>query len=339
MNLKNRTGAVWVVGEINDCGPCAVSLQLVGKARHLADQLNVPAESVLLGNQLKAAAEDFIASGADRVYIGESPVLALYQSEAYADVIVKLAQAKQPQILLMGSTYMGRELAPIVAARLKVGLTAHCIDLVLDENGVLDQQIPAYGGLLSILCPERRPQMATIARGAFPTPVPDRSRHGIIEPIAVPPNLPKRIQTLEVVKESHEGISLDAAPFIVAGGAGAGDEAGWQLIKQLSAALNAAQGCTRPAVDEGWAELETMIGQSGKMVSPQLYIGVGVSGELQHMVGIKGARIMVAINNDPKSPVFEQVDYGVVEDCKTFLPVLIEKIKTYRKQRGTCSSA
>jgi electron transfer flavoprotein alpha subunit len=217
---------------------------------------------------------------------------------------------------------------------LKTGLTAHCIDLVLDENNILDQQVPAYGGLLSIKCPEKRPQMATVASGVFPTPKLDHSRRGEIKRVAIPADLPARVRTMDVVKESDVVLSLASAPLIVAGGAGAGDDAGWRQVKELAGTLNAALGCTRPAVDAGWAELETMIGQSGKMVSPQIYIGVGLSGELQHMVGVKGAHIMVAINNDPKAPVFEQVDYGIVADCKTFLPLLIEKIKTYTER--TC---
>jgi len=261
--------------------------------------------------------------------------MANYQPEAYAEVIVNLVRARQPQILLVGSTFMGRELAPMVAARLQTGLTAHCIDLVLDENHVLDQQIPAYGGLMSILCPEKRPQMATVASGVFPNPEPDHSRRGEIERVAIPADLPGRVRTVDIVKESDVVQSLSSAPVIVAGGAGAGDDAGWRQVKALAGALNASLGCTRPAVDAGWAELETMIGQSGKMVSPRIYIGVGLSGELQHMVGIKGAHIMVAINNDPKAPVFDQVDYGVVDDCRTFLPLLIEKIKTYTEQSCT----
>ena len=139
-----------------------------------------------------------------------------------------------------------------------------------------------------------------------------------------------------MVRESDNEQSLESATFIVAGGAGAGDEVGWKQVKKLARTLNAALGCTRPAVDEGWADLETMIGQSGKMVSPQFYIGVGLSGELQHMVGVKGAQIMAAINNDPKSPVFEQVDYGIVEDCRTFLPLLIEKITAFQEEKVIC---
>jgi electron transfer flavoprotein alpha subunit len=334
MKMKpEHSGPVWVIGEIKEGRPCAVSLQLAGKARSLADALEVPVEVLLLGDCLKEPAAAFIAAGADRVFIGESPDLDLYQSEIYGETIVRMVQARQPQILLIGSTFMGRELAPLVAARLHTGLTAHCLDLVLTDDQILDQQIPAYGGLMSIYCPERRPQMATVAPGVFPTPAPDNSRTGSIESISLPSLPDPRVKTLGVVKKPAEQISLSQAPRIVAGGAGAGDEAGWNLIKDFAAALQAALGCTRPAVDAGWADLETMIGQSGKMVSPQVYIGVGLSGELQHMVGIKGARIMAAVNNDPKSPIFEQVDYGVIEDLKSFLPLLIEKIKARREKQ------
>jgi len=270
------------------------------------------------------------AAGADRVYLGDAPELAIYQPEVYTEIIVKLAQERQPKILLVGSTSIGRELAPLVAARLETGLTAHCIDLALDENNILEQIIPAYGGLISITCPERRPQMATIAKGVFPQPELDESRTGEIVPVDAPDDLPGRIQTLEVVREEPEGVPLESASIVVAGGAGAGGIEGWREIADLAASLNAALGCTRPAVDEGWAGLETMIGQSGKMVGPELYIGVGLSGELQHMVGIVGAQVMVAINNDPKAPVFEQVDYGIVDDCREFVPVLIDKIKEHQ---------
>ncbi len=231
---------------------------------------------------------------------------------------------------------MGRELAPLVAARLKTGLSAHCIDLVIDENRTLEQRIPAYGGLISIICPERRPQMATVAKGVFMTPEPDENRSGEIVEIGVPKIDSDRIRTLEVVREEPEGVPLESAEIVVAGGAGAGDLEGWKQIADLADSLNAALGCTRPAVDEGWADLETMIGQSGKMINPELYIGVGLSGEQQHMVGITDAQIMVAINSDDKSPVFDQVDYGIVDDCCEFLPELIKKIKEYQEKQVTC---
>jgi electron transfer flavoprotein alpha subunit len=298
--------------------------------------LGVDVEAVFLGENLGRQAEEIIAAGADRILVGDAPSLALYQPERYTELIVKLARSRAPQIVLIGSSSMGRELAPLVAACLETGLTAHCMDLVLTEEGILEQRIPAYGGLISIICPEKRPQMATVARGVFPTPALDPSRRGEVVTVAVPMEPLLRVETLEVVQEAADGVPLDSAAVVVAGGAGAGDAEGWQQIADLAGALNAALGCTRPAVDEGWAPLETMIGQSGKMISPELYIGVGLSGELQHMVGISGTRTMVAINKDAKSPVFEQVDIGIVDDCREFLPVLIEKIKAYRERQVTC---
>lgn len=334
--MEKEYGPVWVIAEQIDCRILPVSLQLIGQARRLAVELKVSLETVLLGDQMDEQVQQLFAAGADRVYLGNAPDLAYYHPEIYSDMIVRLAKEQKPEIILIGSTSMGTELAPQVAARLDTGLTAHCIDLVLDENKLCESIIPAYGGLLSIICPEKRPQMATIASGVFPKPELDESRTGEIIPLEIPARISGRIQTLEIVREESEGVPLESAPIVVAGGAGAGDLEGWHKIADLAETLNAALGSTRPAVDEGWTDLETMIGQSGKMVSPELYIGVGLSGELQHMVGIVGAKVMVAINNDAKSPVFEQVDYGIVDDCREFIPVLINKIKKYQEKLVTC---
>ncbi len=334
--MKKQPGSVWVIAEQIDCRILDVSLQLIAHARKLAIELETSVEAVLLGDKMNEQTRQLFAAGADKVYLGNAPDLAHYQPEIYTEIIIKLAKERQPEIVLIGSTSMGRELAPLVAASLGTGLTAHCIDLVLDENKILESIIPAYGGLLSIICPEKRPQMATIAAGVFSKPELDESRTGEIIPLEIPDKIPGRIQTLEIIREKPQGVPLESAPIVVAGGAGAGDLEGWRKIADLAETLNAALGATRPAVDEGWAELETMVGQSGKMVSPELYIGVGLSGELQHMVGIVGAKVMVAINNDAKSPVFEQVDYGIVDDCREFIPVLINKIKEYQEKLVTC---
>ncbi len=328
--MKDNHGPVWVIAEHADGQILAVSNQLAGQARKLAEELNVQAEAILLGNEIAELPNQLFAAGADRVFLGDASALGLYQSELYAEIIVGLAEKHRPEILLLASTPMGRELAPLVAARLKTGLTAHCIDLVLDENKVLQQKIPAYGGMLTIVCPEKRPQMATVAKGVFPAPEVDGNRKGIVVPVEMPAKIPARIRTLEIVSEEPKGVPLESASTIVAGGAGAGGPEGWNEIADLAETLGAALGSTRPAVDAGWTELETMIGQSGKMVGPEFYLGVGLSGELQHMVGIVGAKVMAAVNLDPKSPVFEQVDYGVVDDCREFVPVLIEKIKEYK---------
>jgi len=317
---------VFVIAEQRDGGIQSVSLQLIGKARQLADELDARLGAILLGQNLMEGAQELIAAGADSVFLGDADSLLPYQAELYTEIIVGLMLEHRPEILLLGSTFMGRELAPLVAAKLETGLTAHCIDLVLDSEGILEQKIPAYGGLITIVCPEKRPQMATVANGVFSNPVADSARSGEVIPIDVPKDFPLRVQTLEIVREKSEGLSVESASVIVAGGAGAEDQDGWNQIAELAEVLNAGLGSTRPAVDAGWVDIETMIGQSGKMVSPELYIGVGLSGELQHMVGIVGAKTMIAINNDAKSPVFEQVDYGIVEDCHEFLPLLLKKL-------------
>ena len=327
---------IWVIADQENCNLLPVTPQLVGQARILADVLETSVEVVLLGDGVGIHTEKLFASGTDRIYMGNDPDLATYHSEVYTDVIVKLAKEHNPRIVLMGSTSAGRELAPLVAARLKTGLTAHCIDLSINQQGILEQKIPAYGGEITIVCPERRPQMATVAQGVFPNPSPDEGRSGEIVSIRGPFHFSGRIQTLEVVTEEPGGIPLDTASCILAGGAGVGDLDGWNQIAELATILNAGLGCTRPAVDEGWAELETMIGQSGKMVGPEIYLGIGLSGEQQHMVGVAGAKIMIAINSDKKSPVFDQVDYGIVDDCRGFVPVLLEKIRQYKEKQVSC---
>jgi electron transfer flavoprotein alpha subunit len=336
MIKEDTCGPIWVFAEQEEGRIQDVSLQLVGKARALAGELNTTVEVILLGDRIKDQVQPLFAAGADRIYLGDAPTLLWYQPEIYTEIIVSHAEEKKPEILLIGSTHTGRELAPMVAARLKTGLTAHCIDLTINENRILEQWIPAYGGLISIICPKNRPQMATVARGVFPRPNMDEKCHGDIVMLDIPTSIPGKIQTLQVVRREPETVPLESAAIVVAGGAGAGNAEVWRQIAMLAQTLHAALGCTRPVVDEGWAGHETMIGQSGKMVSPDLYIGIGLSGELQHLIGVVGAKVMVAVNKDAKSPVFEQVDYGIMEDCRTFVPLLIEKINAYRsRQAGT----
>lgn len=285
---------------------------------------------ILLGNDLADAAQKLVEAGGDCVYVADSGSLVPYQAEIYAHIIVTLVHEVHPEIFLLGSTFIGRELAPLLAAKLGTGLTAHVIDLAINAEGLLEQRIPAYGGMITIVCPEKRPQMATVASGVFSNPILDSSRAGRIIPVEVPGNFPLRAETVQIVRTESGTISLESAPVIVAGGAGAGDSEGWHQIEELAEVLAAGLGCTRPAVDAGWSELEHMIGQSGKVLSPNVYIGVGVSGELQHMVGVTGAKLMIAINNDPKAPVFMQVDYGVVQDCREFVPALVRKLRENR---------
>ncbi|OGO34718.1 MAG: hypothetical protein A2Z16_11305 [Chloroflexi bacterium RBG_16_54_18] len=325
--MAQEKAKVFVIAEHGLRGTERVSLQLVSKARQLADELDCKVGAILLGRDLAGCEQEMIDAGTDLVLRGDAEFLGLYQAELYAEIIVKLVTNYQPDIVLIGSTTMGRELAPLLAVRLDTGLTAHCIDLTINNSGILEQHIPAYGGMITIICPVKRPQMATVAEGVFPNPVFDSSRTGEVIPIEIPESFPLRARTLEIVQGEPVGISLESAPVIVAGGAGAGDSDGWREIAELATVLNAGLGSTRPVVDAGWADFDSMIGQSGVMVKPDLYIGVGISGDLQHMVGIVGPRIMIAVNNDPKSRVFKQMDFGVVEDCRIFVPALVKALK------------
>jgi len=325
--MSRSQSPVWVIAEQTNGIVPNVCLELLGKARELGDEIGAPAEVFLFGGVSKEQIKLLFHSGAEVIYYCDSSDFENYQQEIYAETVVRQAKESQPQIIFLGSTFIGRELAPVIAAKLETGLTAHCIDLRLNQEGILEQIIPAYGGLITIICPEKRPQIATVAQGVFPSPEADTGRSGNIIKIEPPRGITTHVQTLEIVRKEPEGVPLEEAPIVVAGGAGAGSKEGWQEIANLAKTLTAALGSTRPVVDEGWMDLETMIGQSGKMVRPDLYIGVGLSGEQQHMVGISGAKVMVAINNDAKSPVFDQVDFGIVEDCHHFIPILVKKLK------------
>jgi len=328
---------LWVIAEQAGGEILPVCLELIGHARKLAIDLGARVEVILLGSKIDHLAGRLISAGADLVYLGNAPDFEPYQPEIFTESITSLAMRNRPQVILIGSTFMGRELAPLLAAKLGTGLTAHCTNLVWGENRLLEQQIPAYGGIMTIVCPEKRPQIATVARGVFPIPDLEEERTGEIVPVEIPQGLETRVKTLKIVHSEPEGVPLETAPLVVAGGAGAGSFEGWQEIQELADTLKAAFGSTRPAVDEGWTDLETMIGQSGKMVNPEVYIGIGLSGEQQHMVGISGAKTMIAINNDPKAPVFDQVDYGIIADCRVFVPALVRKLKELRESSGSAA--
>jgi electron transfer flavoprotein alpha subunit len=330
--VNREPGPVWVIAEQLNGKLLPVSLQLIGKARDLADGLGTHLDAVLLGEKVSGLYAQLIAAGANCIYAGDNSCFRDYHPQIYAATLVDLVHKHNPDILLLGSTFMGREFAPLLAAKLGTGLTAHCVELVLDQEMHMVQKIPAYGGLMSIVCPERKPQMSTVAQGVFQMPLLDKSRIGKIISVKPPEGITSRLEILEIIRQEHTGVNLESARTVVAGGAGAGDQVGWEQIVELANVLDAGLGSTRPVVDAGWAGIETMIGQSGKVVNPELYIGVGLSGEQQHLVGVTSAIVMVAINNNSKSPVFKKVDLGVVADCREFLPILIDKLKKHMKK-------
>ncbi len=320
---------IWVFAEQEDGALADVGLELVGKARELAGRLETGVAAVVLGSGVEACAERLLAGGADRVYLVDDPLLDVYRSDAYVPVLQRLVEAYRPEILLLGATGVGLDLAPCLAARLGTGLSAHCIDLDVDETGHLVQIVPASGQACAatIVCPAHYPQMATVRPGTFPI----RTFPGRMgEVLRVPAELSSgAVRTLVVERgavPASEGTRLEKAEIVVAGGAGVGGKEGWELVRALAAALDGAVGASRPAVDEGWAGLDQMIGHSGRRVRPRLYIGVGISGDMLHMIGMKDAQVAVAINTNAHAPIFQQVDFGIVGDYHKILPVLIREL-------------
>ncbi len=309
-----------------------VSFELLGAAKKLAEEMGGASIScVLLGADIRDLGEDLASHGADKVYLAEDQRLALYQNEYYALFLTKFFKKQQPEVVLWGATAISGELAATVAARLETGLSAHCSDLHLNEEGLLVQVVPAFGGkvLGDILCPSRRPQMATVKTGIFSSLSKGEGAGEIIyEDTSILDGCSPLLKTLKVTKEKDRDTSLKEAAVVVGGGWGVGSGENWTLLERLSSLLGGAVGCTRPALDEGWTNGEhTMIGTSGITIKPKVYIGIGISGAIHHLVGIKDAEMIISINKDAKAPILSFSDYGVVADFKKVLPGLIEKIE------------
>lgn len=305
-----------------------VGLELIGKARELADASGGTVSVFLLGRDISAFSDDMIAMGADTVLMADSPFLEPYRLLSYTSVLAHACKTYDPDILLFGATRMGIELAPRLAARLETGLSAHCIDLRLDSKGRLLQVVPGWGGgvVATILCPNHRPQMATVMPGVMKRLSPTkRSGECIMLPVKEDHHTsgPK---VLEVHIEEPKEMPLEVADVVVAGGWGVGEK-GWVLLEDLATLLCGAVGATRPPVDEGWVSEDRMIGQSGKTVKPRLYIGVGISGMSHHVVGMDESDCIVAVNTDPKAAIFDVSDVAVVGDYSEILPPLMEEIR------------
>ncbi|MDD4238332.1 MAG: electron transfer flavoprotein subunit alpha/FixB family protein [Desulfotomaculaceae bacterium] len=333
--MEQQPGAVWVVVEQNGGILAEVTLELLGKARDLAALGGgAHASAVLLGSKIESLAEELIAHGADQVILMDAPRLTLYQNDTYALVLAELVKKHRPEIVLFGASYYGSELSATVAAKLETGLAAHCLDLYINDRGEFVQVVPAFGGMIlgDILCPTARPQLASVKPGMFQKPDRDTTRSGetLIETPTVLEGYASPLKAVRVVQSQPAGLPLEKAATVVAGGWGVGQEA-WHFLDQLAGELSGAVGCTRPALDEGWAAGEhAMIGTSGKTVRPQVYIGFGVSGATHHMAGMKDSGVIININKDPAATVFQVSDYGVVADAKELLPVLLEKIREYK---------
>jgi electron transfer flavoprotein alpha subunit len=325
---------IWVFMEQRGGVLHDVGLELLGKARELAEAGGGRVAALLLGNNVAPLADLLIAHGADLVLLAEHPALEPYRLLPYTAVLAQACREREPSILLFGATAMGMELAPRLAARLQTGLSAHCIDLQLAADGLLLQMVPGWGGgvVATIKCPAHRPQMATVMPGVMKKAKPAQ-RSGQVVNLAVPPDLDvSGPRVLEVRREEPKAKPLETAEVVVAGGFGIGGKEGWHLLEELAGLLGGAVGATRPSVDEGWATEEQMIGQSGKTVRPRLYIGVGISGMSHHVVGMEGSETVVAINSDPQAPLLALADFALVGDYREIIPPLVAEL---RRRKGS----
>jgi electron transfer flavoprotein alpha subunit len=328
-NLAAYSGVwVWVEQFHGEMG--SISAEMLGQGRLLADRRNVVLTACVLGNGVEHITKEAVSYGADRVFWVDDPTLAVYRTMPYTGTLINLVREYKPEIFLLGASSRGRDLAGSVASILHTGLTADCTGLDIDkEKGLLLQTRPAFGGniMATIICPNHRPQMATVRHRVFEMPARDSRRQGQV--IAVKPALSaEQITThvLESILEKDE-INLADARIIVSGGRGVGGPAGFEPIRKLAEVLGGAVGSSRSAVDAGWISYAHQIGQTGRTVRPDLYIACGISGQIQHLAGMKTSRVIVAINKNPDAPIFNVANYGIVGDLFQIVPALTEQFK------------
>jgi electron transfer flavoprotein alpha subunit len=335
----NRKGEVWIFAEQHDGQLEDTPVELMSKARHLADTLGVQLAALLLGDGVKELTKKLMQYGADKVYLAEHPLLRTYQTNSYAKVIYELIHKHEPQIVLYGATVAGRDLAPRIASATKAGLTADCTDLQIGDHttakdkkvhkNLLFQIRPAFGGniVATIINLDRWPQMATVREGVMPMPEPDVKRKGQV--IEEKVTLAQSDLPLEILEEHkrEKKVDLKAARIIVAGGAGVGSKDNFKLIWDLANCLGAAPAATRAAVDLGFIDHDHQVGQTGTTVRPSLYIAIGISGAIQHQAGMSQSQKIVAINNDPEAPIFGIAHYKIIGDLNDVVPMMIKEIK------------
>ncbi|MBP1707179.1 MAG: electron transfer flavoprotein subunit alpha [Chloroflexi bacterium] len=320
---------VWVFAEQREGRLKSVAFELLAKGRELADSLQTELSAICYGYSVQAV-EQLIAAGADKVYLAEAPELAANPEDLLTRQLASLVQQYRPEIVLAGATPLGRSFIPRVAAAVKCGLTADCTGLEIDiEKRQLIQTRPTFGGniMATIICPSSRPQMSTVRPRVFKKGQMDPGRKGqIIRLDLAGQSLTSRTKLLSFIEDFTEKIKLDEADIIVSGGRGLGKPENFELIEELAKALGAAVGSSRPPVDEGWIPYSHQVGQTGKTVSPKLYIACGISGAVQHLAGMQTADTIVAINSDPSAPIFEIATYGIVADLFKVVPLLIKEL-------------
>lgn len=322
---------ILVCGEIAEGRLAPITLELLGIGRRLANDLGQELNALLMGKDIGDLAQETIAFGADKAYVADNPILETHNSDAFTAAAAKLCQKISPAIILLGQTNMGRDLAPRLVGRLQGGLAMDCLELTIDPTTkLLAQTRPVFGGNANatVVTKAARPQIATVRPKAMAPAQRDESHKGQVIPVEDPIDAGAvKVKVIERVKEKTEGVKLEDAEFVVSGGRGVGSAQNFETLKELANLLGGAVGATRAACEEGWIPMTQQVGQTGKIVSPTLYIAIALSGAMQHIAGCSGSKCIVAINKDAGANIFKVANFGVVGDYKEALPSLTKKLK------------
>ncbi|MFH0334457.1 electron transfer flavoprotein subunit alpha/FixB family protein [Clostridium perfringens] len=334
MNKADFNG-VWVFAEQREGQLQKVSLELLGEGRKIADKLGSKLTALLIGNKVQNLVEDLSRHGADEVLVVDAPELEHYTTDGYTKAICELANAKKPNIIFIGATFIGRDLGPRVAARLETGLTADCTSLDVDvESGDLLATRPAFGGNLmaTIVCPDHRPQMATVRPGVFEK-LPLGENDATVENVEIKFNSNDiRTKIVEIIKEHKDIVDISEANVLVAGGRGIGSEENFKMLKELAEVMNGSIAASRAAVEKGWVDKDYQVGQTGKTVRPNIYVACGISGAIQHAAGMQDSDMIIAINKDANAPIMKIADYAIVGDVNKVVPEFIVQLKAMKEE-------
>lgn len=329
--IDKEAKGIWVFCEQKKGIVQSISYELLGKGRQLADQLKTELCAVLIGHDVENKCQELIHRGADLVYVVDHPALKNYLDDPYSQILINLIKKHRPEIVLCGATSIGRSLISRVAVKLHTGLTADCTELKIDEDKkILLQTRPAFGGniMATIITPNHRPQMATVRHKVMKEAALTLSRKGrVIKENFSEKDYMSRTKILDIIEEVSSTINIAEADIIVSGGRGMRTAENFKILEELACMLNAAVGASRAAIDNGWMPYSHQVGQTGKTVCPKIYIACGISGQIQHLVGMQSAEIIIAINNDPFAPIFQAATYGIVGDLFEIVPLLTKKLK------------
>jgi electron transfer flavoprotein alpha subunit len=334
--LKEYRG-VWVYVEHAEGVPAHVSWELLGVGAELAKERKVEVCAIVIGDQVQHVCHEAFAYGADKAYLIDAPVFRNYRTESYYKAVCYLVNKYKPEIMLIGATGEGRDLGGAIATELKTGLTADCTGLAVDERGFLLQTRPAFGGniMATILTERTRPQMSTVRPHVMPIPPRDGTRQGAIVPesydLKEESVFAKVLQIIDDRKPGAEAVDIAGADIIVSGGRGMQGPENFRILKELADELGGVVGSSRAAVDAGWMPSERQVGQTGKTVRPKIYFACGISGAIQHLVGMQESNVIIAINRDKQAPIFEVATYGIVGDLFQVVPAMTSYI---RQKRG-----